>query len=167
MKIKRNKKRKNKIGSAEIAAGIGIGLLAGAVGTAVMTIAQMIDMKVTGREPSDTPYKSIKKVFGIRDLPEEKKEMANNVTHIAYGTLWGVPRGIMAATELDGVAGTAAHFTAIWGTEISLLPAIDVIEPVTEWEPKAISKDVLFHGIYAAATGITADLLFKEYKKRR
>lgn len=165
MNLKRN--NKNKIGSAEIAAGIGIGLLAGALGTAVMTVAQMIDMKITGREPSDTPYKAIKKVFGIKDLPEEKKEMANNVTHLAYGTLWGVPRGIMATSGIDKATGTAAHFGAIWGTEISLLPAIDVIEPVTDWKPKAISKDVMFHMIYAVATGIIADLLYKEFKKRK
>ncbi len=164
MKIGRMKRRKNRMGSAEILAGIGIGLLAGAVGTTVMTAAQMIDMKVTGREPSDTPYKAIKKIFGMKELPEEKKEKANNLIHFAYGTVWGVPRGVMAATSMDGAASTAAHFTGIWGTEITLLPAMDVIEPVTKWSPQALGKDFMFHVIYAVATGVTADLLYKQLK---
>ncbi|MGK7370844.1 MAG: hypothetical protein ACNS64_11585 [Candidatus Halalkalibacterium sp. M3_1C_030] len=161
------KKKRNRIGSSEIAAGIGIGLLAGAVGTAVMTVAQMLDMKITGRESSDTPYKAVKKITGIEDLPEEKKEMVNNLTHLTYGTVWGIPRGIMTVTGMNGAPGTIAHFGAIWGTEVSLLPAMDVIEPVTKWNPKAISKDIMFHGIYALVTGLITDLLYKEIKKRK
>jgi len=33
----------------------GIGILSGLAGTAVMTAAQMIEMKITGREASDAP----------------------------------------------------------------------------------------------------------------
>lgn len=37
------------------AARIGMGLAAGAVGTAAMTVAQTIEMKLTGREGSTVP----------------------------------------------------------------------------------------------------------------
>lgn len=91
------------------------------------------------------------------------------MTHIAYGTSWGVPRGLMAIFGADGVAGTTAHFGAVWGTELSLLPAMEVMEPVTTWEPKAIAEDAMFHAVYAIATGITADALARwlrtSYKK--
>jgi hypothetical protein len=67
----------------------------------------------------------------------------------------------MAVFNADGVTGTTAHFGAVWGTELSLLPAMDVMEPVTTWKPKAIAEDAMFHGVYAIATGITADVLAK------
>jgi hypothetical protein len=146
---------------ARAAAGIGIGILAGLAGTAVMTVAQMIEMKISGRKPSITPYKAVKKTFGIEAESEEDQELITNVTHIAYGTSWGVPRGLMAMFGADGVAGTTAHFGAVWGTELSLLPAMDVMEPVTAWEPKAIVEDAMFHAVYAITTGITADALTK------
>lgn len=147
--------------TAQAAAGIGIGIVAGLVGTVVMTAAQMIEMQFSGRKPSDMPYKAVKKAFGIETRTDEDKELVSNVTHFAYGTTWGVPRGLMAAFGADGIAGTAAHFGAVWGTELSLLPAMDVMEPVTTWEPKAIAEDAMFHGIYAIAAGITADTLAK------
>lgn len=144
---------------ARVASGIGIGLVAGLVGTVVMTAAQMIEMQFSGREPSDTPYKAVKKTFGIEAQSDEAKELITNVTHFAYGSTWGIPRGIMAAMGTDSLAGTSAHFGAVWGTELGMLPAMDVIEPVTEWQPKAIAEDALFHAVYAIAAGLTADAL--------
>ncbi len=156
---------------ARVAGGIGIGIVAGLVGTAVMTAAQMLEMQISGRKPSNTPYKAVKKTFGIEAQSEEDKALVTNVTHIAYGTTWGIPRGIMAAFDANSIAGTTAHFSAVWGTELGLLPAMDVTKPVTTWKPKAIAEDALFHGIYAVVTGITADALAKwlrkSYKKKR
>jgi hypothetical protein len=150
---------------AKVASGIGIGIVAGLVGTAVMTAAQMIEMKISGRESSDTPYKALKKTFGVEAQTEEDKEFLNNVTHFAYGTTWGIPRGLLATFGAKGVTGTSAHFSAVWGTELSVLPAMDVMQPVTEWKPKAIAEDAMFHAVYAAAAGITADALAKWLKK--
>lgn len=42
---------------AKVAAGIGI--VAGLVGTVVMTVVQMIEMQFSGRKPSDTPYSAV------------------------------------------------------------------------------------------------------------
>ncbi|WP_439883508.1 hypothetical protein ACSX1A_10095 [Pontibacter sp. MBLB2868] len=145
--------------TSRVAGAIGKGLVAGLIGTAVMTIAQVIEMQLSGRESSDTPYKAVKKVFGVKAETEEDKETITNLTHIAYGTLWGVPRALLAEFGAGGIAGTLTHFGAVWGTELTMLPSMDVAEPVTKWEPKAISEDVLFHGIYALTTGLVADAL--------
>lgn len=150
---------------ARVAAGIGIGIVAGMVGTAVMTAAQMIEMQFSGRKSSDTPYKAVKKTFGIEAQSDEDKELVTNVTHMAYGTTWGVPRGLMAVFGADGAVGTTTHFGAVWGTELSLLPAMGVMEPVTTWKPKAIAEDAMFHAVYAITAGITADALAKWLRK--
>lgn len=144
---------------ARVASGIGIGLVAGLVGTVAMTAAQMIEMQISGRESSDMPYKAVKKTFGFEANSEEDKELISTVTHFAYGSTWGIPRGLLAAFGTDGFAGTTSHFGAVWGTELTVLPAMDVMEPVTEWKPKAIAEDAMFHAIYAIAVGLTADAL--------
>lgn len=166
---KKNKKAKHQDNTttiiARVAGGIGIGIMAGLVGTAVMTAAQMIEMQISGRKSSDTPYKAVQKTFGIEAQSEEDKELLNNVTHVAYGTTWGVPRGLMAAFGTKGATGTIPHFGAVWGTELGMLPAMGIVEPVTTWKPKAIAEDAMFHAVYAIATGITADLLAKWLKK--
>lgn len=165
MKTYRNKEEKITDNVGRLASGIGIGIAAGLVGTAVMTAAQMIEMQISGRESSDTPYEAVKKTFGVKAQSEEDKELVSNMTHIAYGTMWGIPRGLMAAFGTDSFAGTTLHFGAVWGTELTMLPAMDVAKPVTTWKPKAISEDALFHGIYALATGFTADALAKWLRK--
>jgi hypothetical protein len=101
----------------------------------------------------------VKKTFGFEAQSDEAKELISNVTHFAYGSTWGIPRGLLAAFGTDGLAGTSAHFGAVWGTELSLMPAMGVMEPVTEWQPKAIAEDAMFHAIYALAVGLTADAL--------
>lgn len=167
MKTKKKKQKQEEPGTtiAQVAAGIGIGMVAGLVGTAVMTAAQMIEMQFSGREPSDTPYQAVKKTFGIEAQSEEDKELVSNVTHFAYGSTWGVPRGLMAVFGMKGVAGTSAHMGAVWGTELVMLPAMDVAEPITTWKPKAIAEDAMFHAIYAIATGVTADALTRWLQK--
>jgi hypothetical protein len=152
--------------SSRVASAIGKGLVAGLIGTAVMTIAQMIEMQISGREASNTPYKAVKKVFGIKAESEEDKETITNLTHIVYGSMWGIPRALLAEFGVSGVGGTLAHFGGVWGTELVMLPSMNVVKPVTEWKPKAISQDMLFHGIYALATGLVTDALMNNTESK-
>ncbi|GHA55339.1 hypothetical protein [Pontibacter akesuensis] len=145
--------------ATRVAGAIGKGLVAGLIGTAVMTIAQMVEMEMSGRDASNTPYKAAKKVFGVKAKDKESKKTISNLMHFVYGSSWGIPRALMAEFGTKGTTGTFIHFAAVWGTELVLLPSLHVAKPVTEWKPKAISEDILFHSIYAVATGLAADAL--------
>ncbi|TPE46361.1 hypothetical protein [Pontibacter mangrovi] len=145
--------------ASRVAGAIGKGIVAGLIGTAVMTIAQMIEMQMSGRESSDTPYKAAKKVYGVKAEDEDAKENINNLIHFAYGTAWGIPRALLAEFGVSGATGTFAHFGAVWGTELAVLPQLGIMKPVTDWKPKAISEDIVFHTVYAVATGMVADAL--------
>jgi len=142
-----------------IAGAIGRGIIAGLAGTAAMTVAQMIEMKITGRKASDTPYKAVSKVFGIEAKSDKDKEKLSNIIHWVYGSSWGIPRGLLAEFGANGAAGTGAHFASVWGTEVVMLPSLGVAEPITKWGPKAIGQDMLFHAIYAITVGLVADAL--------
>lgn len=143
----------------DIGSAIGKGLIAGAAGTAVLTVFQMLEMKVTNRDESTAPADAAGKVMEIQPRNEEGRRRLNQVTHFLYGTLWGIPRAIMATLGLRDPAATAVHFGAVWGTALAMPPALDVAPPPTEMESKELAMDAARHAVYAVATGLAFDLL--------
>ena len=155
---------KNKTGIFlnELGTAIGIGVMAGLVGTAAITISQMIEMKIDGREPSSAPADAASKVLDIKPESEEKKAKVSQQIHWAYGTSWGVARGLLSLAGLKGWKATLVHFAAIWGTANVMLPTLDVAPPATEEDAKTISIDGLHHAIYAVAVGLAFDAIAKK-----
>lgn len=143
----------------ELAGAIGKGLLAGLAGTAAITLSQMIEMKITKREPSEAPVKVASEVTGAAPADESQKEKLSNEIHYAYGTSWGVVRGLLGLVGLKGMPATLVHFGAIWATELIMLPKYDAAPPVDEQEPKSLAIDALHHAVYAVAAGLAYDAL--------
>lgn len=143
----------------ELGSTIGKGLLAGIAGTAAITLSQMIEMKLTERGPSEAPVKAVSKVAGLQPTTEETKAQASQEIHWAYGTAWGVARGLIALTGLKGWKATALHFGAIWATSMIMLPALEAGPSVKEEDTKTIAVDGLHHAVYAVAAGLAYDAL--------
>lgn len=141
-----------------VGAAIGKGLIAGFAGTIAITLSQMIEMKITGRKPSDAPAKAVKKTLHIEAEPGKKEQLSTEV-HWVYGTAWGAFRGLLGLTGLNGIAATTAHFAAVWGTAIAIEPALNLAPPITEWESKDIAVDVFHHAVYAAVTGLVYEAI--------
>ncbi|HEY5370074.1 MAG TPA: hypothetical protein VIJ75_13915 [Hanamia sp.] len=148
--------------SQKIGTAIGTGLIAGLAGTFAMTVSQMIEMKITGREGSDTPANAVREVLDIKPVTESKSKKVSNDVHWVYGTNLGVVRGAFSLAGLRGWAATAVHFVSIWGGEMMLLPALRVAPPVTKESPKSIAIDGLHHLVYAVAAGIVFDSINKQ-----
>jgi len=144
----------SKLGSA-----IGAGLLAGLAGTAAITVSQMIEMKITGRKPSNTPVEAASKVLDVDAVSEAKKPKVSQEIHWAYGTTWGITRGLLSLSGLNGWTATLAHFAAIWGTEQVMLPSLKVAPPINEEEPKTIGIDIIHHAVYALAAGLVYEAI--------
>jgi hypothetical protein len=143
----------------EIASALGKGILAGLAGTAAITLSQMIEMKITKRENSDAPVKVASEVTGVAPKNEEEKQKVNQEIHWAYGTSWGIARGMIALAGLKGLPAALVHFGAIWGSALIMLPKYDAAPPVQEQEPKSIAIDALHHAVYALAAGAAYDAL--------
>lgn len=141
-----------------LGAAIGKGLIAGLAGTLAMTVSQMIEMKITKRKPSDAPAKAVNKILHVESPDEYKMEYSNEV-HYAYGTSWGVVRGLLSLVGLTGFAATSVHLAAIWGTAITIEPELDIAPPVTQWKPKDIAVDIFHHAVYAIVAGIVFDAI--------
>lgn len=153
MKIHQN----NTLG--ELGSAIGKGLLAGLAATAAITVSQMIEMKITKREPSDAPVKAVSETVGAKPANKEDKEKLSQEIHWAYGTAWGVSRGLIGLTGLKGLPAALVHFAAIWGTSMVMLPKFNASKPITEQEPQAIAIDGFHHAVYAATATLVYDAL--------
>ena len=137
-----------------VASAVGRGLLAGAVGTAAMTVSSSLEAKLRSRDPSTAPADAAAKVLGVKPVDEAAEARFSNLVHWGYGTGWGAVRGLIGATGMPAPAATVAHLAAVWGNEVVMLPKLDVAPPLPEWEAKEIAIDVFHHAVYAAATGL-------------
>ena len=147
---------------AELGTVIGVGLMAGLAGTLAITISQMIEMKITGREASDTPANAVREVLDIKPVTESKAKEVSNKIHWVYGTSLGLIRGALGLAGLRGLSATAIHYAAIWGGELLMLPALKVVPPVTKEKPKAIATDGFHHLVYAIAAGVAFDTIYEK-----
>jgi hypothetical protein len=146
---------------------IGKGLLAGIAATAAMTASQMIEMKITKREASDTPVKVAEDTAGVKPATKQDKQKLSQELHWSYGTAWGVARGIIGLTGLKGLPATLVHFGAVWGTALIMLPKHDAAKPINQQQPKDIAIDVLHHGVYAITAGLVYDALEAGSRRER
>lgn len=151
----------------QLGSAIGKGLLAGLAGTAAITLSQYIEMKITKRKPSDAPVKVASEVTDVKPVSETDKEKVSQEIHWAYGTAWGVARGLVSLTGLKGLPAAAVHFAAIWGTSMVMLPKFKAGPPVTEEDTKTIAIDGLHHAVYALAAGAAFDALDTNRHERK
>ncbi|SRR5581483_7863791 len=138
---------------------IGRGLVAGLAGTIAITASTMIEARLRGRPESTTPSKVGGKVLGVRPRNRAGQKRFNNIVHWDYGMSWGLFLALAEDLGLTGLPASVAHFSAVWGTALVMLPAADASKPVTEWEPQDIAIDVMHHAVYAAVAGLVYELL--------
>lgn len=140
-------------------AAVGKGIVAGLIGTAVMTLAQAIEIKITKRKESKVPAEAARKVLDVEATSDEKKSKVSNLVHWTYGSYWGIARGIIAETGFKGWPGNAMHFGAVWGTALWMLPALKLSPPPHKWDGAELAKDAFYHALYATATGYAYDFI--------
>ncbi len=136
------------------------GMAAGAVGTVALTVAEELDMKVTGRKSSDVPGR-----VGAHLLPGKDPHSAVDVAglnisvHWVHGISMGALRGVLDAAGVRGSAATAAHFALLWGGDAALYTALGIAEAPWRWSGSELASDVVGKGVYAVVTGVVYDQL--------
>jgi hypothetical protein len=153
-------KTTGKIGSA-----IGRGLIAGLAGTAAITLSQWLENKINRKDLSFAPADAACKALGIEASEREQREKLSREVHWTYGTLWGVPLGLISLTGISKLPAAAIHFGAIFYTALTIQPDFEVSPPVQEWSKKKIAIDALHHAVYIAVAGLVFDAINKESTK--
>ncbi len=93
-------------------------------------------------------------VFGV-ELSPRWARLTNNVTHWAYGIMWGGQYGIWAGSARAPhawyglIVGTVA-----WGTGYVVLPLAKLYRPIWEYDAKTLARDYSGHLVFGATTGV-------------
>lgn len=142
-----------------VATGVGRGLIAGLAGAVAMTISSTLEMKLRRRAPSSAPADAAGKVLGVQPRDEKGKQRFATFVHYAYGSAWGLARAAIAAAlcvagrrRRSPIAAPLAHFAAVWGASLVMLPALGIAKPFWRWGAKEVAIDALHHTIYVTAT---------------
>lgn len=139
------------------AAVLGQGVVAGLVGTVVMTAFQkLVEMPLTRREDSYAPADFAERLLPVHPTPAAGRRWLNNTTHLALGTLWGTAYGTAAAKGLRGQKAANTVFAAVYTGDVLLNTARGLYQPHT-WTAKDWAIDLIDKYVQAQATGAAFD----------
>ena len=142
-----------------VAKALAKGLLAGLAGTAVMTLSETAEMRLTGREGSTVPGRVGAKLFDVRPTGDAAMARLNTRVHWGHGVLMGAARGALSLAGLAGLPATAAHFALVWGGDAALYALLRVAPAPWRWGARELVTDLCHKGVYAAATGAAFDAM--------
>ena len=148
------------------------GLVSGAVGTAAMDVLLFARYRRGGGEsgfyewefsaglsswkdapaPAQVGKRLIEGLFQV-ELPPTRARLVDNVTHWAYGMLYGALYGIVAGSLPEQRVGYGLPFGAfVWAGDYVILPAAKLYKPIWEYDTKTLTKDLSAHLVYGLAT---------------
>lgn len=135
------------------------GVIAGAIGTAAMTISEKIEQAITGRPNSFIPAHTLERFLGLPTKPDNERRMLSWIAHWGLGTLPAALRGIMAEAGMRGPLASALFFVTRMTTDETMENVAGVGKPPWSWGRQLATIDVLHKAVYAFATGAVADRL--------
>ena len=131
----------------------GLGLVAGLVGTAALTLAERLEMALTGREPSTVPGQVGVKVAGREPgANPELVERLNPVVHWGHGIGLGAARGLLDAAGLGPLAATLVFYPVVFGGDAALYRALGIAPAPWHWSRAELATDLFGKGVLAFAT---------------
>jgi hypothetical protein len=151
------------------------GLVAGAVGTAVMDTLLFVRYRrgggysrfshwefssgLKGWEDAPAPAhvgkRLVEGLFHI-ELPPQRARLVNNVTHWAFGMLNGAPYGLVAGSLSRTRIRYGLPFGAgVWASGYVVLPAAGLYEPIWKYDRKTLGDDLSAHLVYGLTTSAT------------
>jgi hypothetical protein len=153
------------VGIGRLAAAAGKGAVAGAAGTAAITLSQRIESKIRGREPSTAAAEAVQNVLEIEPKDDDAGQRLNTVAHLGYGTAWGVPRGLLGAFGLGTIPATLLHFAGVQTAAMVVVPRTTDAPPVSKWDKQEIAVETLHHLVYATVAGAVYGWLTRSERK--
>lgn len=140
-----------------MAATSGRGILAGILGTGVMTAFQkLIEMPATARDDSYAPADFAERVMPVHPDSTQGRKRLNYVTHFVLGMMWGSAYGVVAYAGLRGQKAVNTVFATVYSGDVALNTALGLYKP-TQWSTQDWVIDVVDKYVQAQATGLAFD----------
>lgn len=146
---------------ANVAAMSGRGVLAGTLGTGVMTAFQkLIEMPVTGRKDSYAPADFVERVLPVHPDSARGRKRLNYVAHFALGMMRGGVYGVANYLGLRGQKAINVVFASLYTGEIALNTALGLYKPA-RWSTQDWVVDLVDKYVQAQSSG----LIFNRFLK--
>ncbi|HEV2773450.1 MAG TPA: hypothetical protein VGV57_11620 [Thermoleophilaceae bacterium] len=136
------------------------GVAGGAAGAVVMTAAEKLEQRLTGRPSSYVPGRTLAHLLGL-ERAHEDRFARNMAMHYGTGMMVGALRGIMSAANLRGPYASLMHTQVRLATDQTLENLTGVGAPPWTWPRDELAIDVLHKAIYSLAAGAVADALIE------
>ena len=135
------------------------GLVAGALGIAVMTFGEKVEQAFTHRPNSFVPAHTLERLLGLPFEPDGQQRCFNLAMHRGQGIALEALCGVMAEGGLRG-PWASAMFTVVRLTADQTQENITGVgAPPWTWPRQELLIDLLHKAIYGFVTGVVADRL--------
>ncbi|GAA1120434.1 hypothetical protein GCM10009630_17730 [Kribbella jejuensis] len=102
--------------------------------------------------PAQVGKRLFEDLFG-RQLPNGRAALVNNLTHWAFGIANGAAYGVVAGSAPKPRVWYGAPFGAsVWGGGYVVLPAANLYQPIWNYSPTVLAKDLGAHLVYGLTT---------------
>lgn len=135
------------------------GLVAGAIGGSVMTLAEKVEQIFTDRPDSYVPAVTLARLIGVSDATAQHSRALNLGMHFGQGAVVGVLRAMMAEGGLRGPWASAMFASVRSSSDQTLENLTGSGAPPWTWPRAELAIDVAHKVIYAFATGLVVDRL--------
>ena len=133
--------------------------VAGGVGTAAMTVAQRLEMRMTGRQGSDVPGQVAQGLTGIEPSDPQTQKLMSTGMHWAHGVSGGAARALIGQAGARGLPAAALLFGGLWAMDATLYRALGIADSPWRWSGQDLATDLLHKGLYAAVTSAVYESL--------
>lgn len=156
---------------------VGRGLIAGVLGTVVMTAWQELSTKLQSSAQSDeaagsvaaeqqpqdpweqasAPAKVARRILeGVfhQAVPSQRIGLLTNAMHWGYGTGWGAIYGLIQGTSPGPALRRGVLFgTGVWAMSYVMLVPVGLYELPWQYAPQELGMDLSYHLAYGAGVG--------------
>jgi hypothetical protein len=137
------------------------GLAAGFAGTLALTASQRIEMRITGRPPSDLPAQVAEGALGI-SARGRKRALVAFATHWFNNTSSGLGRAALGRMGLRGAPAVGATFVLYLGGGALLFRTLDLAPVPWRRGRRQLAVDAIHAGVYAVVTSTVYDQLDRQ-----
>lgn len=135
------------------------GAVAGLSGVAVMTAAEKVEQRFTGRPNSYVPGRALLTLLGWRPRDDARPTVWNHAMHWGTGALLGALRGVWSAVGIRGAEATTTHLVVRLAFDQTVENATGVGAPPSTWPRSERVVDFVHKALYSLVTGAVADRL--------
>jgi hemerythrin superfamily protein len=133
---------------------VAAGLVAGAAGVAVMTVAENLEQAFSGREDSYVPSQTLLALLGRKP---RNRFAVNHAMHWGQGAALGVVRQLMTERGHQGLDASMLFAAMRFSADQTLENVTGVGSPPWTWPRDELVMDVAHKVVYAIVTGLVTD----------